>query len=547
MEAIGLYNEGKILRLAHLKKEKNTFKILALESVILKDTPGENKENSNTGQIEQPAEEDVFGITNGIITESQIKNSQNRIDEKSNMEVIFDLLSKYELRKIPLGLSLSHTSVNYSDFKNSDGLSGRKLENAIKKQAGLFENDEEDEFQIEHKYINSRDDLYMIMSHSGKSNLLEEILDTKPLLDKKMRVKLLFTLETALSNLYNLHTGNVENESALIVYSGGGFSRIIMISKGRIVNVSPIINIDRNDKSYLNTIYAKILLLLDEADSGIPESIYLAGEFKKDQSLQEFKELFPDVSVDFLHTTDNLEYTAPDELFDEDIALYSISLGLAAGILQKSEKENEEVNFLPKWLKKEQSSSRIAWHGYAAMLVLFASTLYYTFNWFYYTDQLEKTGFEILLADESLAIEERISQDIISFESTTQKYLNHISLIDSLKGEEPEFSSTVHHLADNISGINSTWIEKLTMRIGVFSLSGASIYSSRAHRLALKTGNAEVNNLRREKVREYNVYNFDITGTPANFSDNEIVDNQANIGKSKNTTAENILAFKRRK
>ncbi|KPK88689.1 hypothetical protein AMJ80_10755 [bacterium SM23_31] len=559
MEAIGLFVEGQILKLAYIKRGKSRSagpKILALDSVILPE-PLEKEQSETSGQAENEdngTNEDVFGLDQDNGQSSNENDMVVKREKKSNLECIVELLRKYPVGKANISLTLPESSINYTIFTNSGHLKGRKLKKELALRASMYDYEFDDIKPGEPHYIPREKDSFLLLKHTGSMPLLEYLVQAKPLLDRKMNISLVTTPEIALAHIPRFHDGTKNFESAMLVHIGSEFSRIIFLKNGVVDRVSPIISLDDYSEESLNKLYAKILFELDHNNVPQPERIFLSGEMDLDGLLAYFQAKFPDSHYSMLTSKVVLDTSLLETEQKTDTAPFAIPIGLTAGTFKKSNKAYAHTNFLPKSMKKEQSSSHLAWHGYCALLLLFFAALFYTYKWYHYSIQKEQTEFLITLADESLETERRITQKISSLEESIEHYRYYISLVDSLWYPGPLYSDALYFLSKAARDLNSVWIKRLTLNEKNFQLNGASLYRTRIHRMADITGNTVINYTEEEKVREGKIYNFELLGNPLDFvtpvfNNVALLDsaNFDNLNTNNRTVLKTVNSYKQRK
>ena len=526
MESIGLHIDGQILKLAYVRKIKNNIQILALESLVLpardKIEELENSQIEETSGFEQDQDKEnaAFG-----------KAKRESVDENATLDLITGLLQKYPLNKASIGLSVPASSVHYSPITISEHVKGRRLKKDLAEKSTeisitLNKNTEKWEDGDPH-FVKIGGDNYLMINHSGNNFLLDQILSIKSagLIDKKSTISLITTQEVAIAILAGLYSGSESVLSKIVVLFGKKSSKILYMQGTVLSSVS--VTFDPGSIEYktvfLDKVYAKILMVLDQMNIHEPDEIYLAGEVsihREDQRLfcDYFDDKFPESTCKILPDAGSAIDT--DLLEDEqkpDVSSFAVPIGLAIGTTLKSGKTYDNSNFLPKALKKEQSSHRLSWHGYAAMFMLFFSSIYYTFQWFSYADMSEKAERSLMLLEESLNSEQEIAGEIALLEEKTGLYRKYISLTDSLWHPGPLYSETLLFLAQSSKELNSLWINKLSINDINFQLSGSSLYRNRINRFAETTGNAMINSVSEENIREGKVYNFDIKGNPRSF------------------------------
>ncbi|MCP4724745.1 MAG: hypothetical protein GY863_06900 [bacterium] len=539
MEAIGIYTDGKLLRLAHVKKSRKQLKLLAVESVVLPESLEINDTEDAGGREGKIGKHDPFGVKNEISDDGSVE-----FERKNNLEYIIELLQKYPVNKVKIGLNLPESSVHFVQFTNNSALKGKKLRQKMIEDSNQYEGSEEEYTDCDDlHYVKIDDNNYLIQNFSDNIPLLENIIDVKPLIDNKLSVSLITPSEVALSHLEGLQEASDTGRKSLIVYITNKIARILFLENNVLSKISPVINIESGSNDLLEVVFAKALLMLDELGITAPDSIFLAGENADEKTLEFIGEKFPDVRCGFLTSTSALDLALLDNDQIREASSFAIPIGLAAGMINKDSRTYENTNFLPMELKKEQRKLRVAWHGYAALFMLFIAGLFFTYQWYTYSIRINEAEFSLLLTEDALKTEKEISEKMIEMENITGKYKQSISLIDSLWKPGPIYSETLFYLSNASRKVNSMWINRLIMRKDFMHVYGSSMYRNRIHRFADAAGTAVIKNMESENVRKSKLYNFELMGDPQDFIEPFSLDgNVSNKRKIKNS-----LVFKREK
>jgi len=508
METIGLTIEGAALKLVHIQRRKNRIKVLAVESVPLPEPISDSKlPVRNLDALETRESEDPFGLKN-----PSVKGHVSRVNSaaQTNSEVILGVLKKYPLKSARLYITLPEASADYTVFSNKDGLKGRTLLKRLSKEclsAGRAN---------EPRYIKVDETMYLLPRCAGEINpentpLLSYLREIKPLLNQRMTIAAVIPQEAALAAAYKY----TEAALSVIIYipSTRDYARILFLKRGILCGVSPVIICNGRGDDKVSVIYARFLFELDRSSYPVPDEILFCGEGSHNDIIDYFRNAYPDTVCSPLVDDTYCDMSLLDESQVRDLPAYTVPLGAATAGLRENERVYSTVNFLPETVREEQNSFRLAWHGYAALTLLFAASLFFTIERITLSIQKKQAEFQSSLVSDAITAEKAIQKEIVEIERQAAYYHSVVVLIDSIRSTTPSQSALLKTAADETKRLNSIWMTHISTAKNTYRISGEAVYRSRIHQLAGAVQNSVIQRMSEENIRESTVYTFDITGS----------------------------------
>lgn len=498
--AFGIFVDGLELKLAHLSLKGTRILIHDLKKVTLLKKLDE-----------QITQQRGFDETQEIFSASDQGESHLLQPEKtdSNAEIILSLLSQYPSTKYRIAYSLAEPSVYYHTLEGSAGsknahLKKRALEELKNIRSGSPDPDSMAVIPSSEKgmlCVVREDGLHLI-------NLLEEI---KPYIGKRLpRIPFIDTADFALMNLVRLDYSLREEEISVIIYVGVEFSRIIFMKGEKHLHFAPLITEGTESPHLDNRLYSRILLEQDNLDVPELHRIVLAGNAQKIHLKDFLRTRFPSVEVEYLklkgvERTDTLLQT--DELCSE----YAIPIATAWRALDLKNKAFSPVNLLPVSLIERQKFFKLAWHGYALLVLLFFATLFFTWN-------ILKTGLHIRQKTSVLIEKEHRLADNINMKNTIaalqtkiDRHKNAIALYDSLVPGSDQWSKIFTKGTKKIEELGSLWLTNITSTVdGGMEITGIALYRNRIPRFAALYERGMLRRVSVKQIRDVKVYEFNL-------------------------------------
>jgi Tfp pilus assembly protein PilN len=546
METIGLSIEAGRLKLAYIKRQGGRIKILSLESEQLPE-PIDGRKNTllSVKNTDGKNSEDAFGFQEPAQTSIRTPLQSDRI---TNSDVILSVVKKYPLHSAKICITLPEGATDYRVFVNSDGLKGRRLQEQLAYELSS------DTDTAEPHYIQIDEKSYLLPSTAAVSDSISPLLtylqEIKSLLGRRVTISCVIPPEVALAFVARNRT--VSSDSSIVIYVGEDFARIIFLKQGTMYRVSSVITFEHGNEDFVSIINARLLFELDQSGNQPPEEILLCGVGCNDRILRYFQSANPDSICAVITDDARFDTSLMEEKQAYDMTDYAVALGAAiAGFLgihpsgENGDKVYEHSNFLPKQVRQEQSSFRLAWHGYIALALIFGCSLFFTIERITLGIQKKQSEFQLTLIADALKAERAIQQEIVRMEERTKHYTTALMLIDSLRSTTPSYSAFLKFFSDETNLLNSIWVTHLSAEKTAFRISGESVYRSRIHQLADAAENSSIQKMAEEKVRELAVYSFDITGSMERWNFSKLYNPAADTVVSNQLKQNSIVSVRR--
>jgi hypothetical protein len=185
--------------------------------------------------------------------------------------------------------------------------------------------------------------------------------------------------DVSLMNLVRLNYDLQPQEVSVIIYVGVEFTRLIFMRGDQFYQFAPILGEGYDSPNLLNTVYSR--LLLEQDNLAIPRinRIILAGESKRIGFRDFLLQQLPDQEVEYLLAPrlDTSELSAEQQ---ESISDYAVPIGAAWKVLDTDNPNIYRINLLPAEVREGQRVFKLAWHGYLLLLLLFFSTIFFTWT-----------------------------------------------------------------------------------------------------------------------------------------------------------------------
>ena len=484
--AYGVFYDGLNLKIAQLAIFENRLKIQRLEETDLTSTlyqesgtsVNEIKDSLDT-EIAVPEISD-FGDEGFDITELSEDSSlgETFVEDGESTELpgfrdFQNLIESFPLDNGKIGLNANDEKVSYTKF-DSD-FTKSKIQKTLKSQ--LITKEEQKQKNYQYDYITNKDKSGLAFVHRGSHEILDALHEINPVLTKtKYFYSSIETNEIALMNLIRNNYDYPEDEYLLIIYIGTDY-KVGIVMKGKDhVKTFPIIITDTDPIKIRQAIYSKVILEQDVSDVAITQNVIFAGEYVTDDDIDFFKE--QSHAGDTVHRLQLLNIDIADEalgnISPEKIAQFAIPISLAWKVLKPNNKNFFRSNLLPSFIIERQKHFKVAWHGFAILLALFAVAFVGTFKHEELKrdrrktrDLIEKTNVELAQNRQLLIKLNQVKSELAILNGRMDK----IKLLINNK-------NTLHYILSNVSKsfMNNriSWVDNLSSKDEIFNIDGFS-------------------------------------------------------------------------
>jgi len=503
--ALGIFVDGMDVKFARLSLSGKKIVLRNLGAVALiseLDKPIGKKPNPLMEG------EDPFQLES-TSTEQEDVFKEETAEEENNNSVMINLFSRFPIKKNLVALTVSEPGLYYHTVNSDFGLKGEKLKaRLIQELAKQFpKNTELLPDMVDSIY--TADDTLLCMALRDSVPLLTLIEGVRPYIGGRLpRIPFVESSDIALVNFVRANYDLPENEITAIVYIGAEYSRLIFLRGMDYVHMAPLISEGLSSRTIQNTIYSRILLEQDTSGIGKIDNILLAGACFH-LSLKESLELhFKDVSVEYLQSSFlDMTQVSPDQA--TLVSEYAIPIATAWRAIAEDGRFYQ-VNLLPSRIREGQKVLKLAWHGYAMIVLLFVVAMFFTWQYGLNTTKIKSLQSTLAFTRSQIEEQKRLTATIDSLRGSYIGYENAVAVMDSLVIGTDKWSRAVEKLTGYVGDVQSLWITNVRTTNEGMSLSGYALYRSRIPRLAQLLGNAKVTQVMVQKIRGETVYRFEM-------------------------------------
>jgi hypothetical protein len=311
-------------------------------------------------------------------------------------------------------------------------------------------------------------------------------------------------------NLVRLNYDLQPQEVSVIIYVGVEFTRLIFMRGDQFYQFAPILGEGYDSPNLLNTVYSR--LLLEQDNLAIPRinRIILAGESKRIGFRDFLLQQLPDQEVEYLLAPrlDTSQLSAEQQ---ETISDYAVPIGAAWKVLDPNNASVYKINLLPAEVREGQRVFKLAWHGYLLMLLLFLSTLFFTWTIAQKTKEIKELKEVLTLKEGQRAENQTLASSIDALQLQLVRYKTSLALYDSLVPGSERWSKVLTQISHGVEDLNSIWLSDFTAgETSVLHMNGFAVYRTRIPRLSTLFDNSLLKEVDVQAIREQTVYRYQI-------------------------------------
>lgn len=497
---LGIFVDGLDIKVAHLSVKGKRVIVQELRSATLVSKLEERK-NIEVGVGAEGA--DAFSLP--LAASAQGAEGQS----EDNNAVLLNLLAQYPTSKYSLTYSIAEPAIYYHVLESDMGLKGKKLKEHV---LGELRNIRS--FQPAHDAVDAirteEGNLLCIIREDGLS-LINSLENIKTFIGRRLpRIPAIDSADVSLMNLVRLNYDLQPNEVSVVVYVGSEFTRLIFMRGNQFFQFAPILGEGYDSPNLQNTVYSR--LLLEQDNLGIPRisKIILAGESRRINFKEFLTQQLPDQDVDYLLAPQLDSSPLPAEQ-QEAISEYAVAIGAAWKVLQPTNPRVYNVNLLPDIIREGQRVFKLAWHGVVLLLLLFASTFFFTYSIVQKNKSIADLEELLERKRSQLAENETIQNSINGLQEQIGRYQTSLALYDTLVPGSERWSTAFTQLSHGVEDLNSIWLTDFsTSPEGPIAMNGYTVYRTRIPRIATLFDNSVLREVNVQAIREQTVYRYRI-------------------------------------
>jgi Tfp pilus assembly protein PilN len=169
------------------------------------------------------------------------------------------------------------------------------------------------------------------------------------------------------------------------------------------------------------------------------------------------------------------------------------------------------VNLLPDIIREGQRVFKLAWHGVVLLLLLFASTFFFTYSIVQKNKSIADLEELLERKRSQLAENETIQNSINGLQEQIGRYQTSLALYDTLVPGSERWSTAFTQLSHGVEDLNSIWLTDFsTSPEGPIAMNGYTVYRTRIPRIATLFDNSVLREVNVQAIREQTVYRYRI-------------------------------------
>ncbi len=534
-EYVGLTVQDDLIRVARLRVEGGSAKIIKLDrfSLVEKIEQHAQAQNLDTDAEQEVAfEEDddadsIFGLEEGeeedIEDDFDLSELEEEEEDEEDMELdmveeadtpqsnellIYNILSDIDSEKVYLGLNIpaGHTifqlirDTDFSEVKEKDLI--QDLEDKLESIYGTPKSPDKYSYEVR------EDGSLLLGSVEDESITLKAVNRARELYTGKLDIQSIIPDEIALVGLVRANYELDADEMTGIIQFGKETCRVVFMKGEEIWLVSPIINEGTEKKSFMNTVFSKILFQLDTGEVPSLDRILLANNTRGSDAVDFFKQNFPDIHVENLAIKE--EFIDNLSVDSSSIPSFTTAIGSALAASGAKDEVFPKLSFVPKYVEDRQKIFQLQWHGMLILFLIFLTPI--TFNYFYTQNAQQIDSYERDLTQMNSQLEqlEPIVDEVDVLQQDLSTLQEKLTMLDTLTQGSKEWSAKLDLLNKGIQSVGNSWLASFSQSGDGTFIQGYTLYRNRIPRIVNIFDEATLLNVNNEEMREKQVYTFSI-------------------------------------
>ncbi|MEX2368059.1 MAG: PilN domain-containing protein, partial [Balneolaceae bacterium] len=337
----------------------------------------------------------------------------------------------------------------------------------------------------------------------------------------KVYIQNLLPDEVALTGLYRMNYDEGDQRITGLIQFGVHRCRILFFKGHELLQISPIINEGTRFKKFLNTVFSKILFQLDSGEISGLDRIVLADNTLGEKAIHFFEKNFPGMEVDNF-TLDPDKFDVRDQQVPA-VSKFTTAIAIATGSTETGNRYFPNLSLVPAYVIDRQKIFKLQWHGILLLVAIGLSPV--VLNHFYQSNQSTLDNLELESARYQNLVNE-IEPTVRQTEYLSEMlelYQEQLILLEELVDGNIRWTTSLNRFNQAVQNIGNIWVTSLRQSENGLNIDGYSLYEDRIPALARQFSNVTLRHVRREQIREMDLYYFtmqihDVVGDPSLFT-----------------------------
>lgn len=497
-------NEVKVLVATREKKQLKIERLIRTEREIPVEENVEEQDFSGTGLDNLNDDLDLGEVDDAA--ESPQEEDTGEDIEKLNAE-----LSNYKLKKSEFVAVATEPSLNYHIYSGSKIKNTKNLKQYLIEDITNNKNIEISGDQLDYVDLYEDSMLAVFLADDVPAvNLVNAIAAQ----NKKRFYKLnsIKSGEIALANYVSQNYKFLQEDLTLILHVGKEQSNIIFLEGNTLKYIGDALEIGSGNLSTYDIYFSKILLEMENGNIPRLDNILLCGEYNSENLVLSFYGSFPEANIiemDF--STVNTESLTGKQ--KESLKEYSVLIAAAYEYMDELNGDYEGIRILPDYIRENQKSFQMAWHGYLMMPLIFGVTFFLTVNILNNRTEIAKLDKEVQHLSRLQEKNKELLTDISQLEKRIENFDQTMSILNKASSKPQKYSSVLEDISGFVAPKRNFWLTQLQDAKGdkgKLQLNGYSLSRSVLTEFADKNNYSMLNNIIYEPLREYRAYEFSL-------------------------------------
>lgn len=504
-----VFCEGNDTKIAVVEKEKDKLKVIRTGSY----------------NVVQPPVEVTEGITNlKMETDDVSFEDLDKADSITGVEVVSTsglALISTSLKGINLNNSLfipilTEPALHYHVYE------GSKLGKSSKFVSDLINDISETKNMTVGKdelaYIELADKSSLAVFLSGEAGCVKLVNSLAGYNGKRFyKIPAIKSAEVSLANYVAKKKKFFPDDQSLIVYIGKEYSKLIFLQGRKLKHIGATLDIGTTNLHTYDVYFSKILLEMDNGGISSLDNIIVCGEDDSENLILSFYGTFPEANVSRLEF-DDLDSSILNADAQESISAYSILLATANEFFDdQTQKNTENINLLPRYIREEQKVFQFAWHGYAILPLLFGATFFLTLQILMNNKKANELEKEIAQQTVLLRQNQEILGRIAELESKISGFDQTQAILDSASVGTGVWSKLSEHFSGFFGTKQNIWLTKVDAASDNIALEGYALSKLSPTEFAYSIDGSELKGIYFETIREQGAYRYNLNFNLSQF------------------------------
>lgn len=514
-DAFGIYQDGQIVRMVHLRKDGAETYLIGVDSLSLERDwyKGDQASASIAESGFVPVEEsyqDASDLDMNLSMDDIDIQAPVTVDSGFRGPLMETSLTTRMYAKFPLHQGVIALNIHEEHIqKDKPGLISKKNIKAFRKS--VLNHGQAKAGQWHSCVIESEGDTRHWL-HTGPNLLLDSLEDYAKDAKAKLYYKLADANDLVLTDYYRF-TQSVEGTGThLLAFLGREYRKIFVFQNGEWTATLPI-HISQ-DYPETDVIFSKIALALDSAQVGETESIVLAGDlanlqlvnYINSQNVSMNARLFSFSNLTVTHSQEGEAEEAEDQL----LSPYTLALALAYKALNSDNPAFGKCNFLALKVLDNQKELRVVWHGFIVLTLIFALVLYTTTSFLGKAQKLRQTeqeSAELNFMLNRLRAENAIIETLTAEINRNKESMKMVTIL--LEGKNP-WTEIFDRINSAFARYPKSWITNMKQGTDRIGITGITAEREHVSRLAEGLPDGCIRRVSPSKIKDQTVWNFEM-------------------------------------